>query len=476
MVHAAEKKFNYGLITAVQKGSPAAKAGLRPGDKLLTLNGKRLLDILDYHFLTDASLLKFTVLRQAKIKEFTVKNSYQEPLGLKFASSVFNTVKRCRNNCLFCFVDQLPPGLRSSLYLKDDDYRLSFLYGNFITLTNLTAKEVNRIVKLRLSPLYISWQATTRKVREKLMRIAGEDKAVEYLKVLDEAGLITHIQIVLCPGFNDGKELEKSLNFLAGFKNIGSVGIVPVGLSYHRKSLTKLKPVTPQLAKELIAWVSQKQAEFKKRTGTNWVYLADEFYLLAGEKLPPDKAYDGYPQLENGIGIARNFLTEIKKGLKKLKERKVRLAEPVTVITGTLSAGILKKAFQEIAKVTGIKFAVQAVTNRWLGKSITVTGLLSGADIANTVKEIKSGTIFIPSVCLNAVSLTDKQQKSAHSSQLEGFASQLFLDGLSVADIKRSTTAQIVVVPANGSDLIRFLVANFSPSSWQSLKQEKRYA
>lgn len=266
---------SFGLITEIKKGSPAARAGLCPGDKVLAINGQGLMDILDYQIAATEPLLKVTVDRQKQIRELTVVNNYAEPLGIKFSSSIFNKVKLCRNHCLFCFVDQLPPGLRQSLYLKDDDYRLSFLYGNFITLTNLTAADIKRILKLKLSPLYVSWQATTPAVRQALIRPAGPDKAVSHLKALAQGGIELHMQIVLCPGYNDGAELEKSLQFLAAFKQVRSVGIVPVGLSKHRDHLSKLRLVTAKQAKELIKQVTARQRFFKKQKGVNWVYLAD---------------------------------------------------------------------------------------------------------------------------------------------------------------------------------------------------------
>lgn len=428
---------NFALIATVEKGSLAAKAGLTPGDKVVAINNQHLTDIIDYHILTAEPLIKLTVLRQGTIRKFLIRNRYLKPLGIKFTTSIFNKIKLCRNRCLFCFVDQMPPGLRPSLYVKDDDYRLSFFYGNFITLTNLTKAEINRIINLKLSPLYVSWQATSKQVRATLIRPAGDDKAASTLKTLDEAGIITHLQIVLCPGFNDAEELNKSLDFLATFKNIGSVGIVPVGLSKYRNQLAQLKPVTPKQAEKLILKIAKKQKFFQKLKGFNWVYLADEFYLLANINLPPFSAYDGFPQLENGIGITRKFLTEIKKGLKKIKDKKISWPEPITIITGQLSFKIVKSAFKEVAKATGTPFHVKPVTNWWLGDLITVTGLLSGADIMKAIKSIKTGTILIPDVCLNH----DK----------------LFLDSLALADLKKSTAANLVVAPADGAGLIKFL-------------------
>jgi len=435
---------NLSLITEVKKGSPAAKAGLCIGDKVLAINGQSLRDVLDYQMAAAEPLLKFTVARQNQIKEFTVVNNYTEPLGIKFASSIFNKVKLCRNRCLFCFVDQLPPGLRQSLYLKDDDYRLSFLYGNFITLTNLTAADLRRVLKLKLSPLYVSWQATTPAVRQALMRPAGTDKAASHLRALAQGGIELHIQIVLCPGYNDGAELEKSLQFLAGFKQVRSVGVVPVGLSKYRDRLAKLRLVTPKLAKELIKQITDKQKFFKKQKGVNWVYLADEFYLLAGGKLPPVAAYDDFPQLENGIGIARKFLAAVKKGLKKEKLKKLALSEPLTVITGKLSYGLIKEAFTQLEQKSRLKFNVKAVANEWLGPYVTVTGLLSGRDIMKTVKTVKKGTVLIPDICLNQ----------------DG----LFLDGLSLAELKASTPCNLVVVPSEGTAFFNFLTQK---TSWQ---------
>lgn len=428
---------SFGTVSEIKKDSPAARAGLCPGDKVLAINGQRLIDIVDYQMAATEPLLKFTVKRQNQIKELTVVNNYTEPLGIKFSSSIFNKVKLCRNRCLFCFVDQLPPGLRQSLYLKDDDYRLSFLYGNFITLTNLTATDLKRILTLKLSPLYVSWQATTPAVRQALIQPAGTDNAVFHLRALAQGGIEMHMQIVLCPGYNDGSELEKSLQFLATFKQVRSVGIVPVGLSKHRDHLTKLKLVTPQQARELIKQISVKQKFFKKQKGVNWVYLADELYLLAGEKLPPVSAYDGFPQLENGIGIARRFLAAAKKGLKRKKLKELAIPKPITVLTGRLSYPLIKEVFSQLEQVSQLRFKVVAVANEWLGANVTVTGLLSGCDIMKAIKKIKQGTVFIPDICLNK----------------DG----LFLDGLSLKELKQNSACNLLVVPSEGTTFFNFL-------------------
>lgn len=301
-----------GIISNVKPDSIGLEIGLVPGDRLLAVNGESVQDIIDLSFALAEEEIELLIEHVSGEREIiSFEKDYDEELGLEFESAVFDNVRQCANKCVFCFVDQMPPGMRDSLYIKDDDYRLSFLYGNFVTLTNIGPRDLERIAKLHLSPLYVSVHTTNGTLREKMLGGKRAGKIMGQLTELVEKGIDLHTQVVLCPGFNDGRELERTIRDLyALHPSVLSLAIVPVGLTRYRDDCHPLTGFTQNGSREVIRLVRQWQEKCRQETGESFVYLADEFYLAAGEEIPDYEAYDGFPQLENGVGIVRAFLAE----------------------------------------------------------------------------------------------------------------------------------------------------------------------
>ncbi|WP_334111246.1 DUF512 domain-containing protein [Thermodesulfitimonas autotrophica] len=365
-------------IKAVEPGSAAFAAGLAAGDRITAVGGRPVRDIIDYYFYLAVAEPELTVRRGER--EFSVRLAAEAGRpGLSFVSP-FGRIRRCTNRCLFCFVDQQPPGLRPSLCFKDDDYRLSFWEGNFVTLTNCTRRDLKRIVAQRLSPLYVSVHTTNPELRARLM---GNPRAAEIktqLAALAAGGITLHTQVVLCPGLNDGAELERTVRDLASlFPAVRSVAVVPVGLTAHRAGLYPLRPVTPAAAAALIEDVTAWQREFRRRYGSRLVFAADEFYLLAGKAVPATKEYEGFPQLENGVGLVRRFRDAWKRVAQRLPETTTPCR--AVLVTGTLAAPVLRPVVARLNAVAGLEVTLLPVVNRFFGTSVTVAGLLTGRDI-----------------------------------------------------------------------------------------------
>ncbi|MBU1700477.1 MAG: DUF512 domain-containing protein, partial [Candidatus Eisenbacteria bacterium] len=295
-------------ISSVIPGSPAESLGLKPGDRLLSINGEQVRDTLDFHFCVADEDLEIEYLHETSRRSLSCYLPAGEDMGIEFEQEKIRT---CGNDCLFCFVDQNPEGLRKTLYVKDEDYRLSFLHGNFITLTNLKDWEIERIIRQRLSPLYISVHSTDPDVRKRLLRPRQDRDILKLLGRLAEGNIRMHTQIVLCPGYNDGNDLLRTIDTLAEFyPAVESLAIVPLGMTDHREKTSSLDPVTPELAREIMMQARPTQRRFRRRNGITWLYLSDEFYRLVGRPVPPAVHYDDFPQLENGIGLTRNFFMQ----------------------------------------------------------------------------------------------------------------------------------------------------------------------
>ncbi|MDI6799141.1 MAG: DUF512 domain-containing protein [Actinomycetota bacterium] len=387
-------------IVSVAESSPAKAAGIREGDILLDINGVVLSDILDYQIHSDSVLPSLLVDRDGRKLQFKIKKGPGENLGLTFESSVFDSLMTCNNRCVFCFIDQLPKGVRKNLLLKDDDFRHSFIYGNFITLTNLAGADIERVIAQRLSPLYVSIHSLNPLVRQNLIRPKGEDMAVDFLRRLSDAGIELHIQIVLCPGINDGKELRNTVDGLIfGFPSVASVGVVPVGLTGHRRGLYPLRPIGRIEAEELINEYGPYQEECLKEMGSAKVFLADEFYIITGKKLPDIDHYEDFPQLENGVGLTRLFLDSARDRLSELEgwPGKAR----AMILTGELAAGIVKELGKDLNGY-GIDLEVWPIKNNFFGGGVSVTGLLTGWDIIKALKDSKeAGPFLLPGIVLN---------------------------------------------------------------------------
>lgn len=422
-----------GLISSVKHGSLAEAAGIKAGESLLTVNGSSLRDIIDLSFLlADEQVVLKLAGADGTEREITINKRIDEDLGLEFESAVFDKVTTCYNKCVFCFVDQMIPGMRKGLYVRDDDYRLSFLYGNFITLTNMKDEDFDRIIQTHMSPLYVSVHATDPEVRCAMMknRFAGE--LMDKLKRLFDAGIIVHTQIVCCPGYNDGDVLKRTYADLRALAPmVETMAVVPVGLTKNRAHLTPLRLFTPEEAREIVTTVTEWQQECRQSLGKSFVYLGDEFYILAGMPLPQADWYDGFPQLENGIGLSRNFLEEWQEA-NKIAPVKGEVNSVIPV--GTSAYKVLQPLIEDFNAQTGMQHRLIGVENEFFGNTVNVTGLLCGKDILNAVKGAES--IILPEVVLNS--------------------DDLFLDDMSYAEFCKAAGSPVHRA-ATAGDLYRLL-------------------
>ncbi len=370
-------------IERVEPGSIAAEVEVQPGDRLLAINCHPMRDVIDFGYYSGEDTLLLEIEKaDGTIWEIELERDEGEPLGILFETP---TPQKCCNSCLFCFVDQLPKGLRPSLYVKDEDYRLSFLYGNFVTLSSLSREEVERICKQRLSPLYVSVHATDPDVRSRLLGIRRNPSVLELLTEFARSGIRMHTQVVLCPGLNDGTCLERTVEELAGlYPWVASLAVVPVGLTSHRESLPKLLPVTSRYAAEFLAKWQLRARKLSDRLGAPFLFFSDEFYIKARKNIPPLVDYGDFPQLENGVGMIRLFLDEAARVLEDARPLKEGV---LAVVTGESAYPYLKEFLDRLAKKTGTTFRVLPVKNTLFGDSVTVTGLVPGRDIVRTVKE-----------------------------------------------------------------------------------------
>ncbi|UCC67886.1 MAG: DUF512 domain-containing protein [Armatimonadota bacterium] len=379
-------------VGSVRPGSPAARAGIAPGDRIVRVNGRAPRDYIDYRYqVAEPEVALLVEDEGGQRRRLRIAKAVDEDLGLRFTEDVFDGIRTCRNRCIFCFVDQLPPGLRPALYLHDDDYRLSFLHGNFVTLTDLTEADRARIIGLHLSPLYVSVHATEPEVRKQLFGRATGDVLVEMAGLI-ERGIEFHAQIVLCPGLNDGPHLERTVRDLAAlYPGLRSIGVVPVGLTKHRRRLPPIRPVGPPLAHEIVAQIHGWQEEFLRAFGSRLVFAADELYLMSGLPLPGRGRYDGFPQVGNGIGCARLFLDKVR------RVRPPRLRRPVrmTLVTGEMAAGLVKELARRLEAGGSVRAQVCVAQNHLLGRSVTTAGLLAGRDMVCALRGRKLGDIVI---------------------------------------------------------------------------------
>jgi putative radical SAM enzyme (TIGR03279 family) len=394
------------LITAVQPGSIAEEIGFERGDRLVSINGEKPRDLIDYQFLCADEVLDLEVIdSKGKSHQIEIEKDYDEDLGLEFETALFDGLIQCTNRCPFCFIDQQPPGKRESLYYKDDDYRLSFLYGSYLTLTNLTQREWDRIEQMRLSPLYVSVHATEAEVRSRLLKNSRAGQILAHLQWFQERRLQVHAQVVLCPGINDAQHLTQTLLDLSKFHQddvpaVTSVAVVPVGLTRFRPNEDELVPVTREKAEEVIFQVRELQAQFQKQFGSTFAWLADEWFLLAGQDLPPESHYEDYPQIGNGVGSIRLFLKEFEQAAKRLP-KKISPSRRFVWIVGNAVELAFQPIVDRINQVEGLDVRMVALNSTYWGQTMTVTGLLTGQDIFATLQGQDLGDgILLPSVML----------------------------------------------------------------------------
>ena len=413
-------------IEYISQGSPAEKAGLKPGDRIISINKHPVKDAIDIMFYSSGNRITIAVLREEKILNFTIHGS-DNSLGIEVEPF---RIKRCRNKCLFCFVEQLPKGLRKSLYIKDEDYRASFLYGNYITLTNLNKKDYERIKRFRLSPLYVSVHATLPEIRNMLIGNYDAPPIIIELKKLCEAKIRVHAQVVLCPEINDGEVLEKTILDLHKFyPHVASIAIVPVGITkYHKNGIST---VTKNKAEEVIMSVEFFQKRYRKKHGITFVYLADEFYIKAGKPFPPLNIYDDLPQIENGVGMVPFFMNKAM----KINISQLKTKNRFVTFTGYSFYPYLLQ-FIERFKRRNISIDVYPLKNNLFGETVTVTGLLTGEDV------IKGLASYIESRdCLLIPDVTMKDTED------------VFIDDLTVKDIENVLKVKAVKIGTEPEDL-----------------------
>ncbi len=388
-------------IARVKRGTIGDSLNIRAGDRLLTVNGIVPRDFIEYRYLITGEKIELSICqRDGRKKQFWINKGYDTDLGLVFATDCFDGIHRCRNKCIFCFVDQLPPGLRPSLYEKDDDYRLSFLHGNFITLTNLTQHDVRRILAFHLSPLYLSVHSTDQVLRGKMLGRKEPVPLLEQLATLARGGITMHVQIVLCPGINDGEALKRTIWDLAQFwPQVNSIGIVPVGLTKFRQKLPFLRAFTKPECRKLIRRFAPVQELFRRQVGSSFVYLADEFYLRANLPFPPAPFYDDFPQLENGIGLTRLFYQEFI-GFLPLLPGRLRRPRRFFIATGLAGARALKPVVARLNLIENLDLKLVPIPNIFFGPRIDVTGLLTGKDLLWKLRGFAGEEVLLPRILL----------------------------------------------------------------------------
>ena len=424
-------------ISGVEKNSIAAKKKIEKDDVLISINGNEINDVLDYRFyINDTKLLLSLKTAGGKSKLAMIRKDEFEDIGLEFETYLMDKQRSCKNKCVFCFIDQLPKGLRKSLYFKDDDSRLSFLYGNYITLTNLTDDEVRRIIKMHISPVNVSVHTMNPELRVKMMANPKAGDSLKHLKSFADAGITLNTQLVLCPGINDGPELERSLSELAAlYPSVQSIAAVPVGLSDHREGLYKLEPYNEKTAGGVIDTIDRFNEEFKKKNGTVIAYAAAEFYLKAKRSMPGEEYYNGYPQLENGVGMWTLLKSEFEQALDECEVKE--LNRRVTVVTGAAAYPLISELAKKAEnKIKGLSVNVVEAKNNLLGSMITVSGLLCGADIASAVSGLDLGEeLIIPPNCLRS----------------EG---DMFLDDMTVDELSDKLNVKVTQNGSGGEDLL----------------------
>ena len=424
-------------VKEVEEGSIAWELGVEPGDVLLQINKHIIEDVFDYHYyVNDEELLVLIRKPDGEEWELEIEKDYEEDLGITFESGLMDEYRSCRNKCIFCFIDQMPPGMRETLYFKDDDSRLSFLQGNYITLTNMSDHDVERIVQYHLEPINVSIHTTNPELRCKMLhnRFAGE--ALKKIQTLYEGGITMNGQIVLCKGINDGEELERSIrDMVQWMPNLQSVSVVPVGMTKYREGLYPLEPFQKEDAREVLGIIHKWQDKLYQEYGTHFIHAGDEWYLLAEMDVPEEERYDGYLQLENGVGMMRLLLNEFEEGFQKLegdaKERHASLA------TGKLAYPFIKQMAERLTeKYPNLDMQVYCIRNDFFGESITVAGLITGQDLKAQLTGQKLGDRLLLPIAM----LRNEED--------------VFLDDMTISQLSEALQVRIDVVKSSGQDLI----------------------
>lgn len=387
-------------ITSVEPGSPARRARIHKGDTLISINGNAITDVLDYRFyMTDEHLEILLCDQEKKLRTVVVEKDEYDDLGLEFETYLMDRQMGCKNACIFCFVDQTPPGMRKSLYFKDDDTRMSFLFGNYTTLTNLKEGDIQRIIKMHISPINISIQTMNPVLRVQMMKNPFAGESLKFVRMLTEGGIKINTQIVLCPGYNDGEQLEYSLSELAKLgPNVQSIAVVPVGLTRYREKLTPLRGFFPQEAVEVVKTMERWGEYFCKEYGTRTAYASDEFYILAGKDFPPYEFYEDFAQLENGVGMMTLMQHDFAQALKEAQLEQSPAAHRCTIATGQLAYPMMQDFAERVQQAfPQVQVQVKKIRNDFWGPTITVAGLITGQDLLAQLEGLDLGSeLLIP--------------------------------------------------------------------------------
>lgn len=440
------KKKNEHIVEKVLSGSIAEEMEITPGDALLEINGHKIEDIFDYQYYTQDEYIEILV-RKPSGEEWLLEidKGYDEDLGITFENGLMDDYKSCHNKCIFCFIDQMPKGMRDTLYFKDDDSRLSFLQGNYVTLTNMSDEDVDRIIRYNLSPINVSFQTTNPELRCRMLNNRFAGQALEKAWKLAQAGIIMNGQIVLCKGVNDGAELDRSIRDLSAYlPNLESVSVVPVGLSKYRDGLYPLEPFTKEDAQDVLRIIHGWQNKIYPEYGTHFVHASDEWYILAEEELPQEEQYDGYLQLENGVGMLRLLLDEFAEAMEedRINGRQAR-AKHITLATGRLAYRFIKQMAKQMEeRYEGLQIDVIAIRNDFFGEMITVSGLLTGQDIMAQLKDRDLGEkLLLPQNVLKS-------------------GEPVFLDDYTLDDIEKALQVRIDIVKSSGRDFIEAILSD----------------
>jgi len=446
------KNFNEdrNIIEEVSQGSIAEELELEPGDILLSINGVPVTDILDYKYLISEDFVVVAIEKpDGEIWELEIEKDFDEDLGIIFTNPLIDKAKSCRNNCIFCFIDQLPPSMRETLYFKDDDSRLSFLQGNFITLTNMSDQEIDRIIEYRLSPINVSVHTTNPELRVQMLNNKNAGKVYSILKRFRDAKLEVNCQIVLVPGVNDGEELNRTLLDLVDlYPTVKSVAVVPIGITKYRENLKKVEPYNKDLSDELLSFITKKQKFFLDKIGTRFVFASDEFFAISKLELPKVDEYEGFPQLENGVGLMKSFEDEISKELNKIKTP-ITKNKKYILATGTLANDFMGKVKDKILeKFNGLDLEVIPIVNNFFGKTITVSGLITGQDLVEQLKKYNNiDGIIIPRTMM-------KRDQ------------EIFLDNLTIEEVSTKLNIPVISSKVEGKDLIN-IIKNWGMKRWR---------
>ncbi len=426
------------IIEEVAEGSIAEELEIMPGDILLSINEIKVKDIIDYKFLISDEYVMVEILKaDGEIWDLEIEKEFDEDLGIIFTNPLIDKAKSCQNKCVFCFIDQLPPNMRETLYFKDDDSRLSLLQGNFITLTNMNEDEINRIIQYRISPINISVHTTNPELRVKMLKNKNAGNVYDILKRFHEVRLEVNCQIVLVPGINDGEELKRTLDDLHKlYPTVESVAVVPIGITKYREKLEKVYPYNKILAEELLDELAIMQNNFLEKLGTRFVFPSDEFFAVSKRELPSLEEYEGFPQLENGVGLMKSFEYEIEEELNKTHTDKI-INKNLIIATGTLAYDFMVRISKKIMnKYKGINLQVISIENVFFGNTITVSGLITANDLITKLENINADAIIIP------------------QSMLRGKNDNVFLDNLTIEQVSKTLKTDILISPVDGKKFV----------------------